>query len=120
MLFSPRTVAAIRDYLSVRPIVDTRALFVGRKHNALTTGGVHALLDRLAGAAQVTGRHNPHAFRHGWARGALQAGADLGEVAQLLGHRQVQTTYEFYGRWSTAELHELHDKYTWFDGDDDS
>jgi site-specific recombinase XerD len=114
LLFSPRTVDAIRAYLAARPAVATRALFVGRKSTALTPSGIHALLERLAGAAQVTGRHNPHAFRHGWARGALQAGADLGDVAQLLGHRQVQTTYEFYGRWSTDELHTLHDRYTWF------
>lgn len=114
LLFSPRTVAAIRDYLAVRPQAMARALFIGRRGNALTPSGIRALLERLAGAASVTGRHNPHAFRHGWARGALQAGADLGDVAQLLGHRQVQTTYEFYGRWSTDELHDLHDRYTWF------
>ncbi len=38
---------------------------------------------------------------------------DLGDVAQLLGHRSVQTTYQFYGRWTTDELHALHAKYTW-------
>jgi site-specific recombinase XerC len=114
LLFSARTVDAIRAYLAVRPAVMTRALFIGRKFGALTPGGVHALLDRLAGAAQVTGRHNPHSFRHGWARASLASGADLGDVAQLLGHRQVQTTYQFYGRWDTAELHTLHDRYSWF------
>lgn len=113
LLFTPRTVVAIRGYLCERPLVPYAALFIGRKGVPLQTGGIHALLDRLAGAANVTGRHNPHAFRHGWARAALARGADLGDVAQVLGHRQVQTTYQFYGRWDTAELHALHDRYTW-------
>lgn len=113
LLFSDRTIRAIRDYLTIRPLVTTRALFVGKRHTALTPNGVYQLLDRLAGAAQVTGRHNPHSFRHGWARAALQAGANLVDVAQLLGHKQAQTTYQFYGRWDSAELHELHDRYTW-------
>lgn len=116
LLFNPRTVQAIRDYLVDRPGVPERELFIG-KRGPLKPGGIHALLDRLAREAQIIGRHNPHSFRHGWARGALANGAELGEVAQVLGHRQVQTTYEFYGRWNTAELHELHDRYTWLMSD---
>lgn len=117
LLFSPRTVAAIRDYLSCRPLVVSRALFISKRHAAITPNGVYQLLDRLAGVAQVTGRHNPHSFRHGWARAALAAGADISDVAHLLGHRDVQTTYQFYGRWDAAELHALHDRYTWLRGE---
>lgn len=117
LLFSPRTVQAIRDYLSIRPNVSHAALFIAKRKTPLTPGGVHALLDRLAGSAQVTGRHNPHSFRHGWARAALAGGADLSDVAHVLGHSQVQTTYQFYGRWDAAELHALHDRYTWLPSD---
>ncbi len=113
LLFTPRTVAAIRAYLLDRPHVHSPALFVGQKRMPLKTSGVYQLLSRLADSAGVQGRHNPHAFRHGWARAALSAGADLGDVAHLLGHRSIQTTYQFYGRWTTDELHALHAKYTW-------
>ncbi len=113
LLFTPRTVAAIRAYLLDRPQVHSSALFIGQKKTPLQTSGVYQLLGRLADSAGVQGRHNPHAFRHGWARAALSAGADLGDVAQLLGHRSVQTTYQFYGRWTTDELHALHARYTW-------
>ncbi|HSD85394.1 MAG TPA: tyrosine-type recombinase/integrase [Anaerolineae bacterium] len=69
------------------------------------------LLDRLAKQAGVGGRHNPHAFRHGWARYALQQQADLSDVAHVLEHSQVQTTYEFYGRWNVQELQAIHVRY---------
>ncbi len=113
LLFTPRTVAAIRAYLLERPQVPSPAIFIGQKKTPLQTSGVYQLLKRLAESAGVSGRHNPHAFRHGWARAALSQGADLGDVAQLLGHRSVQTTYQFYGRWTTDELHALHARYTW-------
>lgn len=113
LLFTERTVTAIRAYLLERPAVPYRELFIGQKRVPLQPGGIHILLDRLAEAAGVQGRHNPHAFRHGWARAALEQHADLSDVAHVLGHRQVQTTFEFYGRWDVEELHGIHDRYTW-------
>ncbi|CAG0947165.1 Tyrosine recombinase XerC [Anaerolineae bacterium] len=112
LLFTQRTVTAIRAYLLERPDVSDRALFIGHKNVPLKPGGIHALLDRLARQAGIHGRHNPHAFRHGWARHALQQHADISDVAHVLGHSQVQTTYEFYGRWDTRELHAIHARYT--------
>ena len=113
LLFGRQTVEAIQAYLYERPIVPYRELFIGHKGVPLKTGGVHALLDRLADAAGITDRHNPHAFRHGWARSALDDGAELTQVAQYLGHQQVQTTYQFYGRWDTKELHDLRERVSW-------
>jgi integrase/recombinase XerD len=63
--------------------------------------------------AQITGRHNPHAFRHGFARGALQNGADISTVAQLLGHSDVSITVRFYARWSDEELKAKHAAVSW-------
>ncbi len=116
LLFTERTVVAIRAYLAVRPAVGERALFIGRKFKPLQPGGVHQLLDRLAAAAGVSERHNPHAWRHGWARWALANGAKLDEVAHVLGHRSVQTTFEFYGRWDPGELRAIHARWTWMGG----
>jgi len=117
VLFTPRTADAIRAYLRERPDVLYRDLFIGQKLIPLTPGGVHALLDRLATAAGIAGRHNPHSIRHGWAREALRRGADLSDVGHVLGHTQMQTTYEFYGRWNNAELHAIHDRFTLLDAD---
>jgi site-specific recombinase XerC len=120
LLFTDRTVAALRAYLRERPGVPYHELFIGHTRRPLQPGGIHALLDRLAAAAGVQGRHNPHAFRHGWARAALAQHADLSDVAHVLGHRQVQTTFEFYGRWDVAELHAIHDRYTWLEAEGES
>ncbi len=112
ILFTERTSQAIRAYLRDRPPSCQRALFLGEKDRPLQPGGVHALLDRLATAAGVIGRHNPHSFRHGWAREALRQGADISDVGHVLGHSQIQTTFEFYGRWENDELHDIHDRFT--------
>ncbi len=77
----------------------------------MTTGGVYQMLRRLAKEANITGRFNPHAFRHGWAREALRKGANL-DVAQLLGHEDESTTARFYARWSDAELKERHSQFS--------
>ena len=71
------------------------------------------MLKRLAKRAGVNGRFNPHAFRHGWARGALKNGADLGTVSQILGHSSIQVTAEFYARWADEELAQRHQKFSW-------
>lgn len=112
ILFTERTADAIRAYLRDRPPSCQRALFLGEKDRPLQPGGVHSLLDRLAAAAEVRGRHNPHSFRHGWAREALRQGADISDVGHVLGHSQLQTTFEFYGRWENGELHDIHDHFT--------
>jgi site-specific recombinase XerD len=113
LLFTDRTLEAIGRYLEERPAGDYRELFLGHTHHPLQTGGIHQLLARLATAAGVKGRHNPHAFRHGWARAALDGGADLSDVAHVLGHSNVQVTYEFYGRWTPEELRAIHARATW-------
>jgi site-specific recombinase XerD len=112
ILFTDRTADAIRAYLRERPCVPSRALFIGERGLPLKPGGVHTLLDRLAEIAGVVGRHNPHSFRHGWAREALRKGADISDVGHVLGHSQLQTTFEFYGRWENGELHDIHDRFT--------
>lgn len=112
VLFTARTAEAIRAYLRERPAVSYREVFIGARGIPLQPGGVHALLDRLAETAGISGRHNPHAFRHGWAREALRRGADISDVSHVLGHSQIQTTYEFYGRWENAELHAIQERFT--------
>jgi len=106
------TVEALRVYLCAYPCEAEARVFQGQR-GPLTTSGVYQLLKRLARKAQITGRHNPHAFRHGFARGALQNGADLGTVAQLLGHCDVTITVRFYARWADDELKAKHTVVSW-------
>lgn len=107
-----RTVDALNSWLSVRPSDKGDAVFLGLK-GPLTESGMYQVLRRLANAADIEGRHNPHAMRHGWARGALRKGADVNDVSQILGHSGIAVTVLFYGQWADDELKERHDQFSW-------
>jgi integrase len=108
---SVRTIQALQAYLRERLDSDSDHVFVG-KRGPLTEGGIYLVLKRLARKARVRGRYNPHAFRHGWARGAIENGADLGSVADLMGN-SMQVTQKFYARWEDRELQAKHRKVSW-------
>ena len=110
--FKTRTIAAVKRWLSVRPLDKGDAVFVGLR-GPLTASGIYQILKRLAKAAGVKGRWNPHSFRHGWARGALSNGADISDVSKYLGHQGVDVTVRFYGRWADEELKERHARVSW-------
>ena len=102
-------VCTLRDWLKFREdMADDDRLFTSRKGTGLTREGIYRVLARLAGAAGVRGRFNPHAFRHAFARDTLQAGADLSQVSELLGHNSVAVTAEYYARWDDRELQATH------------
>lgn len=113
-----RTARALRAYLGGRrsgPVfLDNR-----KRGQPLQTGGIYQLLERLARAADVTGRWSPHAWRHGAARGWLKAGANLAQVSQMLGHSDVSVTVKFYGAFVDEELKAAHRRFTVVREDED-
>lgn len=109
VFYGEETALALAEWLSVRPNQADR-VFIGRL-GPLTRSGVYQVLKRLASTAGVTGRWNPHAFRHGWARAALQNGADLATVSQIMGHSTVEVTARFYGRFAETELARAHARF---------
>jgi site-specific recombinase XerD len=113
VFFGHATLVALRAWLRMRPESEDDHVFVGQR-GRLSESGVYQVLKRLAKRAGVEGRFNPHAFRHGFARGALRNGADLGTVSQLLGHSDVGVTVEHYAQWAVDELGERHSQYSWF------
>jgi len=78
----------------------------------LTPSGVNQLLSRLRKRANVHGRANPHAFRHGFAKMYLMNGGDLASLADLLGHESVETTRQFYAVFRAEELAQKHERFT--------
>ncbi|MBU6352100.1 MAG: tyrosine-type recombinase/integrase [Chloroflexi bacterium] len=81
------SVEAILAYLPERPTNGGDALWLNVKGRPLTTDGIRQLVDRLAIEANVTGRHNLHAFRHRAAQSWLNRGINAQIVAKALGHR---------------------------------
>jgi site-specific recombinase XerD len=115
MRFCPNTVQAIRDWLSWRSIRKPKdyRVFTGERGKGLSREGIERVLRRLAIAAGVEHeRHNPHAFRHAFARDSLLAGADLSRVSQDMGHSSVVVTHKFYARWEDDELLEFHQRFS--------
>lgn len=109
--FGKQTAAALRAWYVVRQRQKHgTAVFVG-KRGPLGASGIYQILKRLAERAGVEGRFNPHAFRHALARRLLTNKADLGTVAEILGHADVSTTHQFYARWSKEEVKERHKKF---------
>lgn len=108
-----RAANALRRYLEEeRPGDAGSFVFVGAQ-GPLTTGGVYQVLKRLAQRAGVQGRFNPHSFRHGFARGAIQRGANPKELQEILGHEDVRTTLMFYAIYYEDEVHRRHDEVSW-------
>jgi len=101
-----RSANALQSWLDVRDLP-------GRSVFGLKAAGVYQMLERTAKRGGVRGRWNPHAFRHGFARGLLNNGADLATVSQLMGHSDVSITVRFYARWSDEELHRKHTRFSW-------
>jgi len=109
-----RAANALRRYIDEeRPTDAGPLIFVGVHGRPLTTGGIYQVLKRLARRAGVTGRFNPHAFRHGFARGAIQRGANPRELQEILGHEDVRTTLTFYAIYYEEEIHRRHNEVSW-------
>jgi len=68
-------------------------VFPGRKAGKpLTTRAVEYIVERLKEDAELVRRVHPHCLRHSYATGLLNAGADIMQVRDLLGHSSVATT----------------------------
>lgn len=79
----------------------------------LTHSGVAQVLKRLKKRAGVTGRVNPHSFRHRFAIGYMEAGGDPFSLAKLMGD-SIETIYGYYANFMPDELSVLHEKFSPF------
>ena len=111
--FSQKTAQMLAEWLSVRPETTDDRVFL------LSTTGIYQVLKRLGKWAGVESPHSPHAFRHAFALGMLEKGANLGQVSQLMGHSDISVTAKNYGQFAERHLHEFHERYTWVSDDED-
>lgn len=113
--FNAYTAQALRGWLLVRPFEATTvfcALHPNVWAEPLTVSGLHQVLRRLKVRAGVTGRCNPHSFRHGFARAFLEAGGNVATLSRLMGHSDPRVTMNFYAVFSDAELREQHARFS--------
>lgn len=84
----------------LKKIIEGRGLddyvFVNIAKHRLNPQDYSSDLKRRARIAGITKRVFPHNFRHSYITHLLEAGVPITEVASLVGHKDIQTTYSTY------------------------
>jgi integrase/recombinase XerD len=107
------TAVALMHYLKHRRGGKGGPLFRGigstNDGERLSRDGLRSILRRLAKRAGITLPEGApvHAFRHTFAHRALDAGRDISEVSQLLGHSNVATTMRYLREYPNR-LQDIH------------
>jgi len=83
---------------------------------AVVTNAAQTLASQIeaegrAREARLLRETTPHTFRHFVAMWLLNEGAQLSEVAALLGHANTRITEQYYARHTDDRLQELHDQF---------
>lgn len=112
IFWSDRADSAIRAYLRVRsgtaggPFIRST---LGLRGERVTRDAIRSMLRTLAKRAGVDlPKGAPvHAFRHTFAHDMLDAGGDISQVSQLLGHAHIETTM-IYLRERPEKLQKIH------------
>lgn len=93
----PGAVAALGDYLEngrAQLLVDPAepALFLNHRGQRLTRQGLWLIIKHYVKQVEIKASVTPHTLRHSFATHLLNAGADLREVQERLGHASASTT----------------------------
>ena len=84
----------IAEYLANRTD-DLPALFIGKRTERLSPGGVRAVLKVIQSRAHIETKVHPHRFRRTLATNLIHRGMPIQEVAKILGHEKLDTTMKY-------------------------
>lgn len=88
---------ALGHYLALRRGPAAGPIFVGDRGRPMSKDAIRAAIKRLAERAgiELPSGAPIHAGRHGFAHAMIDGGAEISEVAQLMGHSDINTTYRY-------------------------
>jgi integrase/recombinase XerC len=105
-----KAVKALKAYLEKRGTLDGEdPLFVNSREGRLTARSVGRLIKKYTKRSGIFRRISPHTLRHSFATHLLDAGADIREIQEMLGHASLSTTQR-YIHLSLGKLMEVYDK----------
>jgi integrase/recombinase XerC len=84
-------------------------LFINVRGGRLTARSVGRLVKRYTKRSGIFRKVSPHSLRHTFATHLLDAGADIREIQEMLGHASLSTTQR-YTHLSLGKLMEVYDK----------
>ncbi|MBO1515649.1 tyrosine-type recombinase/integrase [Metabacillus sp. BG109] len=101
----------LRSYLKSRDD-ECEFLFVTERRpiRKMSDRNIERIVDQIEARANISKKLSPHTFRHTFATLAMENGADLADVQQLLGHEDPATTL-IYSHVSEERKKQAHKKY---------
>jgi integrase/recombinase XerC len=105
-----KAIEVIKSYLEERGRVGGDSpIFVNSLGGRLTARSVGRLLKKYTRHSGIFRKVSPHSLRHTFATHLLDAGADIREIQEMLGHSSLSTTQR-YTHVSMGKLMEVYDK----------
>jgi integrase/recombinase XerC len=105
-----KAIEALKSYLETRGILEEGSpLFVNLRNGRLTDRSVARLVKKYGRQSGIFRKISPHSLRHTFATHLLDAGADLREIQEMLGHVSLSTTQR-YTHLTVGKLMEVYDK----------
>jgi site-specific recombinase XerD len=101
----------IIEYINSRKDTNN-ALFVSSKGKItrLTPRSVERMLKKYTKIVNLPNNITPKALRHSFATDLLLAGAELGSIQKMLGHKNISTT-QIYTHVKNKQLHDIHETF---------
>jgi integrase/recombinase XerC len=104
-----KAIDALKAYLEERGGVEEDPVFVNFLGGRLTARSVGRLIKKYTRHSGIFRKVSPHSLRHTFATHLLDAGADIREIQEMLGHSSLSTTQR-YTHVSMGKLMEVYDK----------
>ena len=105
-----KAVEALKAYLEKRGVLSgEEPLFINSRGGRLTARSVGRLTKKYTKRSGIFRKISPHTLRHSFATHLLDAGADIREIQEMLGHASLSTTQR-YIHLSLGKLMEVYDK----------